>query len=478
MRCGVIRVNRKLGMTTIATFLGIAGVAHAADLPVTPSSTTTSTTLPKLTGSFLDFINQDGTLTWNGITLYGTVDMGVAWQSHGTPFDGAYSNGIEDIISKNSNRARWNPAPNGLSQSNIGIKGTEPMTAGWSFIFNLQAGFDPYSLGVADSLRAMVRNDGVPLANQTSNGDSSRAGQFYNSLGYAGFSSDTFGSLTVGRQNSLLLDGIIAYDPMAASYAFSLIGYSGIGAGGGNTEDARYTTSVKYRVDYDHLSVGALYQFGGYGFGNPSTDAYQFELGGEFNQLSLDVIFSHVDNAVSLAPLTLAQELQNPGTLAATISNNTSVMLLGKYKYGPVTFFGGYEHISYAPPSDPQGAFTAVGGYEVAAVNVNNTNFDDGNKVVQIAWTGAKYAVTSKLDVSVAYYQLWQNSFGTVPCFDTSNAKCGGSENVVSAMVDWRFAKRLDAYGGLMFSQVNDGLANGFLHTTLLEPTVGVRLQF
>jgi len=37
-----------------------------------------------------------------------------------------------------------------LTQSNIGIKGTEPLAEGWSFIFDLQAGFDPYSLHLAN----------------------------------------------------------------------------------------------------------------------------------------------------------------------------------------------------------------------------------------------------------------------------------------------------------------------------------------
>jgi len=40
-------------------------------------------------------------------------------------------------------------------------------------------------------------------------------------------SSRTFGTLTFGRQNTLLADAIAKYDPQAASQAFSLIGLSG-----------------------------------------------------------------------------------------------------------------------------------------------------------------------------------------------------------------------------------------------------------
>ena len=44
----------------------------------------------------------------------------------------------------------WGLAPNGMSQSNIGIKANETIGAGWSFVFDLEAGFDPYSLQFAN----------------------------------------------------------------------------------------------------------------------------------------------------------------------------------------------------------------------------------------------------------------------------------------------------------------------------------------
>jgi len=46
------------------------------------------------------------------------------------------------------------------------------------------------------------------------NTDSSRAGQFYNSVGYLGVTSATYGALTLFRQNSLTLDLVFAYDPL------------------------------------------------------------------------------------------------------------------------------------------------------------------------------------------------------------------------------------------------------------------------
>jgi hypothetical protein len=45
-------------------------------------------------------------------------------------------------------------------------------------------------------------------------------------------------------------------------------------------------------------------------------------------------------------------------------------------------------------------------------------------------------------------------------------------------MIDYRLLKRLDVYGGTMYSQVNGGLASGFLHDRNIAQTIGMRIQF
>ena len=149
----------------------------------------------------------------------------------------------------------------------------------------------------ANGPNSLLENNGVPLASQSSNADSSRAGQFYNTVGYAGLSSLTYGTLTVGRQNSLELDGVNAYDPMGGSYAFSVIGWQGTAVGGGDTEDARISTSVKYRADVGNnwFRVGAMAQIGGYEENNATQGEYGAQIGKDFDlgaagKLSLDTI--------------------------------------------------------------------------------------------------------------------------------------------------------------------------------------------
>src|SRR6201991_2990185 len=205
---------------------------------------------------------EDQSLTWNGITLYGVYDLGIGYQSHGAPLSQDWFVGVQYLIDKKSTKSHTGLAPDGLSQSRIGLRGNEKINDDLSFVFNLEVGFDPQSGNLADAPAALVHNNGLPLDQQKSAGDSSRAGQFFNGQAVAGLSSKQFGTLTVGRNNTLLLENIIKYDPMGGSYAFSIIGLSGVTAGMGDTEDARLDGSLKYLWKNDLWRVGALYQPG------------------------------------------------------------------------------------------------------------------------------------------------------------------------------------------------------------------------
>jgi hypothetical protein len=42
----------------------------------------------------------------------------------------------------------------------------------------------------------------------------------------------------------------------------------------------------------------------------------------------------------------------------------------------------------------------------------------------------------------------------------------------------YRPAARLDTYAGTLYTAVHDGLASGYLHSTDLNPTIGLRYTF
>jgi hypothetical protein len=166
--------------------------AKGADLPSQQQAAPAKPAPPAANpcfASLYDFViadPDDCPLAWNGIRLYGRFDYGAGYDSHGVPFNGNYPNGVETLISKNSNGARFTLVPNGLGQTHVGIKGEERIVSDWSLVFKFENGFDPYTLQRANGPKSLVENNTTPLDAQTANGDSSRAGQLFNAEAYIG----------------------------------------------------------------------------------------------------------------------------------------------------------------------------------------------------------------------------------------------------------------------------------------------------
>ena len=481
----------------------MVGGAYAADLP-TKKTPPAPPPAKNCFGSFWDYMNSsaaDCPLSYMGFTLYGTVDMGVGYESHGTAFNPVYPTGVEELISKNSQGGRWLLTPGGISQSNVGIKMAEPIPgmSDWSVVANWQIGFDPYSMNLSNGPGSMGQNSDTKLQFQNSNGDSSRAGQWDNSLAYAGISNKTFGTLTFGREYSLTLDGVNAYDPMGGSYAFSPIGYSGKVPGAGSTEDTRPNSAFKYNVSFNNFRLSGLAQVGGFEQGNGSNGEYEIGAGADLYGFSFDAIYTYIKDQVNLSTFNGGIPAVDPANaLKATLSDNNSVMLLAKYTYGPLKLYGGYEYINYGKPSDAYpGGFTSIGDFTIPAGSVTSTAYTAKNLDFQVFWLGAKYAILNNLDGAVAWYHYDQNDYDPTPSKDCGvntvnpytgktgsgghgslKSDCAGTLNAYSAMLDWKPMKRLDIYAGLMYSEVNGGLASGFLNTSNIDPTVGLRLQF
>jgi predicted porin len=433
---------------------------------------------------------DDGTLTWNGITLYGTLDVGVANQSHGAPLSDDFYVGLDYLVSKNGRKSITSVAPNGLSQSKIGVKGLEALTDDLSAVFNAELGFNPTSGKISDALQSLVNANGKPLTAQDTAGDGSRAGQVFNGPAFLGLSSKTFGTLTAGRHNSVLVDDINKYDPMGGSYAFSVVGYSGATAGMGNTENVRLDNSLKYNFTHDWLRVAAMYQFGHNGDSGDGGAAAQFDVGADYAGFSGDLFYGYKNGAIGAGSLSAAQ-LATAGvphdSLAATISDTTAFAGLLSYTAGPLKFSGGYEHITFENPDHPlQAGFTGLGGYDFSFVN--NTAYNR-HKVLEVSFAGVKWSISKELSLTGSIYHYDQNSYrstggtGGAPivasnCSTNVAGSCSGTLNAYSLMADYRFTKRFDVYAGAMYSVVEDGLANGYLHPNNLNTMVGARFSF
>jgi opacity protein-like surface antigen len=134
----------KLLCVSLAALLA-SSAAYAADLPTTKGPPP-APEKPNCFSSLYAYFNStpaDCPLTYWGLTFYATIDMGVGYETHGVPFNGTMHIGVEELLQKNGNKSLWLATPNGLSQSQVGLKAKEPIGAGWSFVGEVATGFDP-----------------------------------------------------------------------------------------------------------------------------------------------------------------------------------------------------------------------------------------------------------------------------------------------------------------------------------------------
>ena len=464
-------------------------------------------------------------LTWHGITLYGAYDVGVGWVSHGLPENGYNYEGAS-LVNRNGYQHRFLVAPNNLSQTGLGIRGKEEFLPGWSVVFNASTGINPQSGLLANASKTDIINNGLPgAAIRTPSTARARAKPFNDEI-YGGVSSAHFGTLTFGRERSLGTDAMLRYDPAGGSYAFSYIGYNGTMAGGGDTENSRWDDAVKYRLTVGPVHFGAMYKFadGSGGCYSASAtwtasnctpqsvhnNAYGFDLGADYRKFSFDIVPQHYNQAISvlnplLGPQSPTQPYQSTtdsintntiiganlidpnDTVYGIVTDNYAIMVAAKYAWERFKFFAGYEYIWQNNPKNPLGVGASdQGGYFMSGVEDNNL---DSEKLVNIWWTGGKYAIDSKTDITFSWYQQRQNDFRSPPtCSPTAGfrSSCAGTLNEGSLFTDHHFTKRFDGFAGIAYSWVSGGLAIAIPHkpgvpynsNNNFAPTVGGRFTF
>ena len=418
-------------------------------------------------------------LSLGGVTLYGTIDVGYAYQSKGVPLSSTLPGGLEYqsfTTTRNFAGSVSSAAESGLEQSKIGIRVSQPIAEDWTLVARVETGINPLSGHLVDGCASLEQNGGRAQGTQTANADSSRCGQFFNGPAFGGVGNKTYGTLTIGRQNSLELDALAAYDPQALSYAFSFLGYSGFNGGAGSTEGARWDNSFKYAYATGPVHLNLMYSAGAQD-GGMFGKSFAGGIGGTFAGVSVDAVYENEKGVVNLRSSfdDIANPIPTPG-LSTFLSDNTSWNLMGKYTFelngsgataDKLTVYGGYSHIEKASSQYPIGL--AQGGYQIVVpINVNNS------AVYSMEWLGAKYALPSGWSFTGALYHISQNSWsvglglnGTnnIGC-SAAGLLCSGNFNEASVVADYAFNKHYDAYAGVNYSQVTDGLANGFPGTT------------
>ncbi len=423
--------TRTLAATTIVSLAGglvLAASAQAADLTV---------------DSLKDPLPD--TLSWHGVTLYGTIDVGGAYQTQGAPISGAFYTGLEYVPNRNAYGSQTTIIGNALEQSKVGLKIEESIGYGFTAIGKLQTDFNPWSGELADACASVNRaaqqdyKGGYPSEAMN---DGGRCGQPFQ-LAYAGVS-NALNSLTFGRQNSLVNDGIGTYDPMHGSYAFSLIGYSGGALGGiGSTETTKWDNSVKYVFTYGPLHAAAMYTGGGEDTAI-MQEAAAANIGFHYKGLSVDGFYTKEDGAVNLSPNTFSAASND--WLKATVTDNEAWTIMAKYThdvpslfeyYGgfkdcglkdecpgaKLTIFGGYNHTDMANDASYNGSYiggktagtasgvlTTVGGYAaVYGVGVGDLYATD--RILETSWVGATYEMGPWAFTGAYYHEVSESLY-------------------------------------------------------------------
>src|SRR5271155_2730808 len=114
---------KRVGSVVMA-MVGLVSLAHAADLPTKKTEQTPPAATPDCFSSLWTYLNSsisDCPLTYAGITLYGNLDGGYGYETHGAPGNPS-ADKVNYVIQKNSGNTHWLWSPNALSTSVIGVK--------------------------------------------------------------------------------------------------------------------------------------------------------------------------------------------------------------------------------------------------------------------------------------------------------------------------------------------------------------------
>lgn len=341
----------------------------------------------------------------SSVTLYGLIDEGFEAVSN-APVPGAKSVGRQYRLD----------ATNGLNSSRWGLRGSEDLGDGLKAIFTLEDGFE------------------------LNNGRFGQGGAEFGRQAFIGVSSDRFGTITFGRQYDSVVDFVGGFE-----FGDSAVGtdHSAHPADLDNFNNGRRTNnSVKFKsANYEGLTFGALYSFGGVPGAVATNQEYSFGASYANGPLSLGVAYLNVKNpSASLFG-------SNPSDTATSNGLTSSPVFSGFVSASSyqVTGAGG----SYALGQAVLGfTYSNIRFAKISALQNGTATFNDAEASFQ-------YHLTPSLLAGVAYNYLHGSAVrGTV----------GGSNyNQFGAGVNYNLTKRTDVYAAVNYQTANghDSTGNG-----------------
>nr|WP_244438959.1 porin [Paraburkholderia dilworthii] len=323
----------------------------------------------------------------SSVTLYGIADVG-----------------IEYLNNTSAGGSQVRQVSGNLSGSRWGLKGVEDMGGGLTAVFNLEAGFNINDGTSSQSTRGLGAN-----ATTTSRLFGRQA---WVGLSYKGQ------QLTFGRQNALIYEQSVTFDPMGVSSRYSALSVDYALA-------ARIDNSSKYTGKFGPLTAQAMY-----------STRYDTGYGAEVPGAQLTGRFFSGALTYGSGPFaaTLVYEQRNSNTVATNTGTERRAMAAANYVAGPVTGFVGYRYLRASRSFLPANPITVANGSEANAAN--------------LFWAGAQYMIIPALQLTATAYYQDVHSTGADPWLAVLSA-------------DYFLSKRTDLYATVGYARNRDNSALG-----------------
>ncbi|HEX7911713.1 MAG TPA: porin [Paraburkholderia sp.] len=350
-------------------------------------------TLGLIGSSFLSV----GAHAQSSATLYGVIDEGINYTSN--------------VSTATGGKSLYNLSSGVLQGSRWGLKGVEDLGGGLRAIFTLENGFD------------------------LNTGKLSQGGLLFGRQAYVGLSSNTAGTVTLGRQYDSVVDYV---SPIAISHQWA--GY--IGAHPGDIDNfnngQRTNNAIKYTSANLHgVTFGGLYSFGGIAGNETQNQVWSLGAGYAGGALNLAVGYLNVRNAnvgffgnSSATTLTAATTNSATPVISGFMSAHTYQVIgaSAAYTVGSATVGATYSNTQFRGLGD-----TVTSGPNPSHYS-GSTDFNNGE-------VNLRYQVTPSLLLGVAYDYT---KGGSTTIATGSNP--GATYHQGSVGADYFLSKRTDLY--------------------------------
>jgi len=347
----------------------------------------------------------------SSVTLYGIIDEAVRYDTHQNKSGGKlFTMGSGGEIQG----SRW------------GLQGTEDLGGGLAAIFQLEGGFTP--------------NTGV-----TQQSTPSGAARLFGRTAMVGLRSTDYGTLTMGRQYTLVHEMGWTHDIYAFANYTGTVGFQGAGLTGGGRLDnsVRYTSPT-----LAGFTLKGSYTFGGVAGNTHQNSSPAVSLSYDHGPLSVGAAYQIVNDIGGLTPAT---STYGSTYFGVTIPDSSQKIFTAgaTYKFGAAKVFGSYIY-SHVYPAD-----------------YRNDSFS----------TAVQYFITPGLVLDLPFYIDFVHHAGQ-----------SGTRITTGPTFDYFLSKRTDVYVGVDYNHLTGAwttlaAASGsnqpfYGFNSLFEATIGLRHKF